>query len=177
MREKLGEPGFALWSYWSSIRAGSLVPYRKDFDPMAIVRHLPIVSLIERAAPMLWPIRLVGTAIVNRSGELTGRNFLELLAPEQRAEQERRLTDLLEHPCGSVGLRTNVRRSGTGYLVRTVTLPLRGSDGKTRMLIATNEEIDRDVLAPKSALGQLRIAERRFIDIGAGKPASFDTAA
>jgi hypothetical protein len=177
MREKLGEPGFALWSYWSSIRAGGLVPYRKDFDPMAIVRQLPIVSLIEREAPMLWPIRLVGTEIVNRSGELRGRNFLDLVAPEQRAEQDRRLSSLIEHPCGSISLRTNVRRSGASYLVRTVTLPLRSPDGRTRMLIATNEEIDRDVLAAKSALGQLRIAERHFIDIGAGKPASFSSAA
>jgi len=144
---------------------------------MAIVRQLPIVSLIEREAPLLWPIRLVGTGIVNRSGELTGRNFLDLLAPAQRAEQDRRLADLLEHPCGSVSLRTNVRRSGTSYVVRTVTLPLRGADGQIRMLIATNEEIDRDVLAPKSALGELRIARRDFIDIGAGKPASFDSAA
>jgi hypothetical protein len=177
MRETLGEPGFALWSYWSSIRAGGLVPHRKDFDPMAIVRQLPIVSLIERQAPMLWPIRLVGTEIVNRSGELTGRNFLDLVTLEQRAEQDRRLADLLEQPCGSISLRTNVRRVGTSYLVRTVTLPLRDADGRVRMLIATNEQIEHDVLAPKSALGQLRIAERRFLDIGAGTPTSLDPAA
>lgn len=177
MREKLGEPGFALWTYWSSIRAGALVPYRRDFDPMAIVRQLPIISLIERVSALQWPIRLVGTEIVNRSGELTGRNLIDLVAPEQRAEQDRLLTDQLEHPCGSVGVRTNVRRSGTGYLVRTVTLPLRRADGKACMLISTNEEVDRDMLAPRSALGQMRIAERRFIDIGAGKPPGLDSVA
>lgn len=177
MQEKLGKPGFALWSYWSSIRNGGLVPYRRDFDPMAIVRQLPVVSLVEREAPQVWIIRLVGTEIVNRSGELTGRNFLDLLAPEQRADQDRRLAELLEHPCGSVSVRSNIRRAGSSYLVRTVTLPLRSNDGKTRMLIATNEEVDRDRLAPKSDLGHLRIAERRFIDIGAGKPESLDSAA
>jgi hypothetical protein len=171
VREKLGEAGFALWTYWSSIRNGDVVPNRRDFDPMAIAKHLPLVSLVERETATVWRIRLVGTQIVNRSGELTGRNYLDLVALQQRQEQARRLAQLVEQPCGSVGVRTNVHSGGWTYLVRSVSLPLRAPDGEIRLLIGTNEEVNRDSRALVAGLGELRIGERDLIDIGAGMPA------
>jgi len=167
--ERFGAPAAALWAYWSRCRGRQLVPHRRDFDPMAIAPHLPLVSLIEREAPMVWRMRLVGTGIVNRSGELTGRNYVDLLLPAQRAALDRRLHALLQQPCGSFSLRYN-HRGGVRYVVRVLALPLHAADGGLRQLITTNEQLPRPELAAAPGLDALEQTESEFLDIGAGLP-------
>jgi hypothetical protein len=173
MHEELGEAGAALWAYWTSLRKEALVPNREAFDPMAIARWLPVVSLLEREGPLTWRIRLVGTEIVRRSGELKGRNYVELLVPEQRAREDRRLSVMVLHPCGSHAIRENRRPSSIGYFVRTVALPLWSTDGSRKFVIATNEEISRDRFPVETGLNEIRI-ERTFLDVGAGLPEPID---
>jgi hypothetical protein len=170
MEETLGEAGKALWSYWTSLRDGALVPAREDFNPMAIARQLPVVSLLELEGPLTWRVRLVGTEIVRRSGDLKGRNYIDLLVPEQREREDRRLATMVDHPCGSHAIRENRRPSSTGYFVRTVALPLWSKDGTRKFVIATNEEINRERLGRETGLNEIRI-ERVFLDVGAGLPA------
>lgn len=136
---------------------------------MAIAAHLPVVSLIERLAPMHWRIRLVGTAIVNRSGELTGHNFIELMLPEQSAEVDRRLNALIEQPCGAFSTRRNIR-SGLDYPVRVLTLPLCAPDGERRLVITTNEELPARNSLPQPGIDALELTGSRFLDIGARVP-------
>ena len=173
MRESLGEAGSALWTYWASIRGSDAVPTREAFDPMAIAKHLPLVSLIEGEGPLVWRIRLVGTEIVRRSGDLKGRNYIDLLVSEQREREDRRLWTMVSHPCGSLAIRENRRPSSIGYFVRTVALPLWSKDGQRPFVIATNEEINRDRFAVETGLHQILI-ERVFLDVGAGVPDPLD---
>jgi hypothetical protein len=51
--DEFGEAGGTLWAYWSSLPRRDLVPFRRDFDPMAIRRALPMVSLMENEATQL----------------------------------------------------------------------------------------------------------------------------
>lgn len=169
MGETLGEAGAALWTYWTSLRGDALVPTRETFNPMAIAKYLPVVSLLEQEAPLTWRIRLVGTEIVRRSGELKGRNYIDLLVAEQRAREDRRLATMVTHPCGSHAIRENRRPSALGYFVRTVALPLRSADGTRNFVIATNEQINRERFGVETGLDEIRI-ERVFLDIGAGLP-------
>jgi hypothetical protein len=173
MEEMLGAAGKALWSYWTSLRGEALVASREDFDPMAIARHLPVVSLLEQEGPLTWRVRLVGTEITRRSGDLKGRNYIDLLVPEQREREDRRLATMVDHPCGSHAIRENRRPSAIGYFVRTVALPLWSKDGTRKFVIATNEEINRDRFGTETGLNEIRI-ERVFLDIGAGIPAQIE---
>jgi hypothetical protein len=118
---------------------------------------------------LTWRVRLVGTEIVRRSGDLKGRNYIDLLVPDQREREDRRLATMVTHPCGSHAIRENRRPSAVGYFVRTVALPLWSKDGQRRFVIATNEEINRDRLGVETGLNEIRI-ERVFLNIGAGLP-------
>jgi hypothetical protein len=172
--EEIGESGAALWTYWTSLARPGLVPYRRDFDPMAIKRVLPVVSLMEMEGPDTWRLRLVGTEICRRAGrDLTGLNYLDLLthAPA-RASQAQRLATMMGHPCGATGDRRNIRSSGLEYRVRILSLPLRDSEGRIRLLVTTNEEIERRhwLGAERDSFEELSPVDSKFVDIGAGTP-------
>jgi hypothetical protein len=168
MNQELGEAGTALWEYWDSLRGTALVPRREAFDPMAIARYLPVVSLLEQEGPLMWRVRLVGE-IVRRSGELKGRNYIELIAPEQHAREDMRLSAMVSQPCGSVAIRENRHPTSISYFVRTIALPLWSAGSTRRFVIATNEEINRARFAVVLGLEEIRI-ERSFLDIGNGLP-------
>lgn len=167
--QHFGAPAAALWDYWTRCRGTELVPDRRTFDPMAIAEHLPIVCLLERDAPMQWRLRVVGTGIVNRSGELTGRNYMDLLVPEQRLDVDRRLNAQLAQPCGSFSTRRNIR-GGVDYLVRVLALPLRTADGVLRQIVTTNEELRGTRGIAERGIDALELTGSEFLDIGAGVP-------
>jgi hypothetical protein len=168
---ELGAAGQALWRYWQGLPRHDLVPSRNDFDPRAIARILPLVSITERLGPGQWRIRLVGTGIVQRAGvELTGMNFLDLIDPALREVEDQRLNLMLNHPCGSSALRGGLRASGLVVRDRTLALPMRDHDGNARLLVSISEDVDAAKLPLESRLTTFRILERRYIDIGAGVP-------
>jgi len=168
---EMGEAGQALWRYWRGLPAQDCVPHRRDFDPMAIARHLPSISITERLGPGEWRIRLAGTGIRERAGvELTGVNFLTLIDPARRDLEERRLELLLAHPCGTATLRAGRRVSGLVVQDRTVALPLRDNEGSVRLLVSSSEDMAADPAALDNRLTGFQILERRYLDLGAGVP-------
>lgn len=171
--DQLGEPGAALWRYWSSLPRDGVVPDRAAFDPMAIARTLPIVSLMEHEGPSTWRVRLAGTSIEARSGRsFTGVNFLDMLAPELRQDVDRRLRRLVEQPCGAVVMRSNLRASGALYAIRTVMLPLHDARRRATLLVATNEQMElASGPRPADKFEALKVFRGQLFDIGAGLPA------
>lgn len=169
---EIGEAGLALWRYWRSLPAQGCVPLRRDFDPMAVARQLPNISITEHAAPGIWRIRLAGTGIGRHAGrELTGTNFLDMVDPAWRAIEDKRLELVLAHPCGSITLRRGRRGSGLTHRDRTLVLPLRDNEGRARLLVATTEIVSPDDPTVDASLTSLQILERRYLDLGAGVPA------
>jgi hypothetical protein len=53
---------------WRTLPQHEYVPMRSSFDPTAVVRILPVISLIERITADEWRARLVGTEIERRWG-------------------------------------------------------------------------------------------------------------
>jgi len=74
----------ALLAYWQAKCPAGGLPGRDDIDASEIPRllpHLVIAEPIDGGAD--WIYRLVGTAVVNRSGhDTTGKRVRELFAPE-----------------------------------------------------------------------------------------------
>ena len=61
--------------YWMSLRGNRRMPTRPEFDPSAIVRYLPYVTLVDVfEAPLRFRYRLIGTGITELAGrDATGK--------------------------------------------------------------------------------------------------------
>lgn len=167
----LGTAARALWSYWWSLPREGSVPNRCDFDPMRIAAHLPVVSINEREPSGSWRVRLAGTGIGQRaSRELTGADYLDLVEPDARVGENRRLVAMLAQPCGVAGVRRGIRASLLQYWISVLALPLRDSKGGVRFLISTNEDLERRKAPEDDPLIRMGPIEGQFVDVGAGVP-------
>lgn len=85
-------PMHALLDYWGRRAEGGAMP-RGALRPEELTALLPHLYLIDRVAPgraarpgLDVRFRLVGTAIAQVEGELTGRRLSELIAPDEHPE-------------------------------------------------------------------------------------------
>ena len=173
MAGRLGPNARQLLDYWASLPARAPVPDRRSFDPMAIARVLPVVSLLERGADSKWRFRLAGTEIERRWGlRLTGASYLEIDFVSRRAAEtmRREFTEIVEFPCGSWSRRAVEFRSGHSASLETLRLPLRAADGSVSLIISCSSELGERIAPDDAPREIIRIAEQRFVDIGAGRP-------
>ncbi|MFZ1990520.1 MAG: PAS domain-containing protein [Alphaproteobacteria bacterium] len=149
---------------------GLTVPPRKTFDPSNARALLPYLSIIEIKEPKLALVRLVGTAIVNRTRiDNTGRNLLDML-PEQSRDWSwghfKRITDT---PCGSTFL-SKEDYADVSLWIEVVSFPLADAEGLPRFILSLSVEVDRQQLALRGSqamqIGELN--SYRYIDIGDG---------
>jgi hypothetical protein len=161
-----------LLAAWSRLPKHEFVPDRQDFDPAAVARLLPAVSIIERVDADEWRLRLIGTAIEHRWGrKLTGCDYLDLVSDSLKDLTRGEFRTVLEHPCGSWSLRHVQLHSGGFLTVETLRLPLRAIDGRVTLILSCSGKTSRELLAPADeACTIATIADQQFIDIGAGVP-------
>ena len=177
--ERLGPIAAELLACWSQLPAQYCVPDRKSFDPMAIARILPVISLLERTGPDEWYFRLVGTEIERRWGrKITGHDCLEIVSPEAAQIMRREFREIVEQPCGSWSRRRVELVSGRLAAIETLRLPLRVSDGTVGQILSCSGELAHmtppGVDPPREII---MITDQEFFDIGAGCPASGAVAA
>lgn len=149
---------------------GQLVPPRAAFQPRlapALLRH---VTIIQREAPSVVRIRLVGTAVTERNKTSgTGENYLDAVTPAFRSIVDFKIQEILAHPCGS----HTVVLEKYGHLRRPteqLSLPFLNKSGVCDILISVSLELERK----PDELETVGISETglpifaRQIDIGAG---------
>lgn len=171
--DRLGPVARELWTAWSRLPTRDFVPARGDFDPMAIVRILPIVSLLERTGPDRWRFRLVGTEIERRWGrKITGSDFTDIVSPQAAEVMRGELGCIVEWPCGSCCQRRVELQSGRLAAFETLRLPLRGTNGQITLVLSCSGELHNSVLEALDPRREIHtITEQQYIDIGAGRPA------
>ena len=149
------------------------VPLREDFDPTAIARILPVVSLIEWTGD-IWRVRLAGTEIERRWGRaLTGIDYREILAASTVAATLHEFETVCDHPCGSWSLRRLELSSGQQMTAEALRLPLRASDGRVRLILGCSGELSGLLLSgPDRPREIVDIEAHQFFDIGGGMPVS-----
>ena len=104
-RRGLSQGGRALWDYWNALPKLGTVPFRSDFDPAAVVRLLPFISIVERRSADDWRIRLAGTDVGRQAGmETTGLNYLDLVDPTLRSTLATILANIVSRPCAYRGI-------------------------------------------------------------------------
>jgi hypothetical protein len=161
--------------HWQYLRGDRLVPRHAEFDPAAVARYLQNLALFEVRSPELTLCRLAGTAFRLTLGfELTGMNVNHLYAPELHRAAGYRFTTIAKQPCAAtveLSLRFSAQQQSPHELIF---LPLEpdGSDIPPTILVAT-AGIDSVLWQNTAILPQLQASPTfRFIDIGAGVPAS-----
>ena len=166
--------GRSFGAYWMCLPKRDFLPDRDQIDLAQLKEILPSFVILQYESPSMIRFRLAGTDEVKRYGfEVTGRNYLDFVPDERKAEALQTFETMLRHPCGSRNLIETVTSSGRNVINEAIGYPMRGSDGRADQLIFQSNDIEgklepyqrRDVVAQHR-----RLRERRFIDIGAGLP-------
>lgn len=161
-----------LWAAWSALPRPNIVPSRVDFDPCEIPGILPVISLIERASPDEWRVRLAGTELERRWARgLSGLSYAEMLSSQAVNVTHCEFEAICRQPCGSWSLRHLELRSGRRLQTETFRLPLRDKHGNVSLIVSCNGELSPDQMRePDQPRAIVTVFEQRFLDIGAGIP-------
>ncbi len=120
-----------LETYWQTLCAGRIMPYRDEIDPRGMCGALQNVFLIERIAPGIARFRLAGQHLVDLVGmDMRGLPFSAMFSPQSRAQMGDTLHALFDEPARIEltldGGRLLLRKQLTA---RLLCLPLRDRDG------------------------------------------------
>lgn len=162
--------------HWLAWRGDRLLPDRADLDLNAIRPLLPRLMLFEMRAPDIIMVRVAGTRLrEDLEVELTGRNYVDLVAPEPRAIRSHRMWSTAHHPCASRLIREHRLNTGRVALAEVVTVPFEAPRAGEPRLLLTHFV----VFGERYEAGEMAAARRfdivdefRFLDIGAGVPAT-----
>lgn len=158
-----------------SLPKRDFLPDRDQIDLQQLKDILSSFVILQYESPSMVRFRLAGTDEVRRYGfEVTGRNYLDFVPDERRAQAVQTFEIMLRHPCGARNLIETVTSSGRIVLNEAIGYPVRGSDGRADQLLFQSNDIEgrlkpherRDMVVEHR-----KLRERRFIDIGAGLPA------
>ncbi len=170
----LGSVAKELLAAWALLPKHECVPDRQSFDPMAVGRILPVITLLQRVGDEEWRFRLVGTEVDKRWGRpLTGLKCIEIAAPEVAAIIRREFGEVVRQPCGSWSVRRVAFDSGRRATLETLRLPLRAKDGSVSLILGSSGELPaRAAHALDRSSSIVTIVQQQFFDIGAGVPVS-----
>jgi len=170
LSDQFGSAAKHLFGAWSLLPKHEHVPYRQSFDPMMVVRILPVITLLQRVGDKEWRFRLAGTEVDRRWGRpLTGIDPLEIVAPEVAPNIRREFGEVVRQPCGSWSVRRVTIGSGRWADIETLRLPLRAKDGSVSLIIGTSGELcDRHAYQGDLHRSITAVEQQWFFDIGAG---------
>ncbi|MFZ3035586.1 MAG: PAS domain-containing protein [Parvibaculum sp.] len=158
------------FGYWDSLPKENFVPDRKDFDPLAIHRLMPFVSILEVVSPDRVEMRLIGTDLVQRMGyDPTGQNYLDSFEPEVRAQYLDILNTQIDHPCGRRSTLRTREKSGILSSVEVLALPMSHARSGHPLLVSCFANTQSIGFNPGEREVQ-GLDDIIWIDIGAGVP-------
>ena len=124
-----------VFRYWRAQRRGRRLPARRDIDPLAMKKNLPLISLIDVTNP--HPVndpeafrqRLAGTELYAAYGEeITGKTISEIYMADQAQYWAQELSLVVETKKPNVGLHSLAWRGSKDMALFWIRLPL-ASDG------------------------------------------------
>jgi hypothetical protein len=168
--DHFGSAARHLFGAWTLLPKHEHVPYRHSFDPMTVVRILPVITLLQLVGDKEWRFRLVGTEVDRRwRRPLTGVDPLEIVAPEVALTISREFGEVVRQPCGSWSVRRVTIGSRRWADIETLRLPLRAKDGSVSLIIGTSGELcDRHAHQDDLHRSITTVEQQWFFDIGAG---------
>ncbi len=127
-------------------QSASLVPPRKLFSPAEARSFLPYVSIVEARTTDSYLVRLMGTALVNRThSNPTGRTMMETMPEDHWETAKAGFRQMLETPCGATYI-LNEGYDRAPIPVEILSLPFSNASGVPALIISVSVEIDRQQL-------------------------------
>lgn len=171
--EPLTQPSRRFLAIWHGWRRGRLLPQRRDLNTNGLGDLLPRCFLLEIRSRENITICFAGSQIREWLGtELSGRNYLDLTEPENRARRAALLFAEVAQPCAAV-IYYWLQDAEHGIVpVELVSAPLLADDAaQAPLVLACASPLTKPKTA--EAIEPASYAEGdglRFIDIGAGTP-------
>jgi hypothetical protein len=162
-----------LATHWLDAARDQLVARRSDLDPSMMKATLPSVVIHEMQDDGDFVIRLAGTSLRDIYGyDLTGRSYLDFVAPDRREQAGLRLRRFVSHPCGLFTVLVAPVKDEVVRSFESLGLPLVGWGGELNGAIYTSVEIEPEALrlGPDSQVCYLVAESPTYFDIGAGVP-------
>ncbi|MFT3809300.1 MAG: PAS domain-containing protein [Micropepsaceae bacterium] len=144
-----------VYEYWLRLKRGEEIPARCDFSPAAIVRRLPMVSLIDVGlCARRFRFRLAGTGLRQVFGEeLTGRYLNDIAFGEQAAFWREIYDGIADDAAPAQGYTKLAWREKPAVLQAWLRLPLAGPDGRVTTILGYDRflPMERMTARPRAA--------------------------
>lgn len=160
--------------HWTSLPKRGFVPHRCDFRPENLGGAMTHMVIHELLSPTDIRLRLVGSAIARAYDEdITGRNYLDMVAPERRGAASRPFFLACGHPCGMYTRMRSVAWRGLLLGRESLGFPMRDDTGVRWFYSCSTTESDLEPDFDFDNTGSAAVTgvlDRVFLDIGAGVP-------
>lgn len=163
----------ALFKYWGSLPRIDGTPDASAFNPAAVKRMLPGMTILALNGPDQISHRLVGTEVTSQLDfELTGANLLDFVPPETRLQCSRDMHEVGYRPCGWQARHVTRFTSGRMSYVHTLYLPMHAPTGQPPRIIGmhnAHETAGFNIGSEDTVFGS-KFERMIWIDIGFGVP-------
>ncbi len=142
-----------VFRYWKAQRRAGRLPARRDIDPLAMKKNLPLISLIDVTNP--HPVndpnafrqRLAGTELYTAYGEeITGKTIRDIYTPDQALYWAQELSFVVETKKPNVGMHSLAWRGSKEMALFWIRLPL-ATDG-----VHVDMILGHDIIIGKTAV-------------------------
>ena len=173
----LGERCVAFWTYWNGLPKHNHVPHLSDYFDHVPPQLQPYVVMMDLYSADKMSMRLMGTAMTEYLGEMTGSSAESLYSGETRKIAIAKAWTALNHPCGYIASRTLRSANGALFISNGVVLPIRteSSDRLTVVSYAELPAVSYGVAREDQIEAVQSFAQHTWLDIGAGEPAKNNT--
>lgn len=163
----------AFLSAWLQWRGERPLPVRADVRPEQLGPALSALSVLEVVAPDEIVVRLVSSEAEAFWGvPIKGRNYVDLVRPEDRPERIERHQRLINTPCGALTATQLVSERRLVASVRAVILPVAAEAGATPTFLYIATDFDRERQLARTTTHAAPLAGGfEHVDIGFGVPA------
>lgn len=171
---RLGPAFLEFWKYWDSLKKTNHVPQLSDYLDRAPTTLQPNVVAMDLHAEDGLRVRLLGTAIADVIGEMTGSAARTLYNNQTRSTAIHMARTAMDHPCGYVAKRMLMSKQRHLFETFGLVLPVhtQTSDSDLGTVISYTELPSKTSgLAQDDQIEAVQdLADRQWIDIGAGVP-------
>ncbi|MEQ8508597.1 MAG: hypothetical protein RIF37_07575 [Rhodospirillaceae bacterium] len=169
----LGARCVAFWTYWNSLPKHHYVPHLSDYFDHVPPLLQPYVVMMDLQSADKMTMRLMGTAMTEYLGEMTGSSAESLYSGETRKIAIAKAWTALNHPCGYLASRTLRSANGQLFMSNGIVLPIRteSPDSLTVVSFAELPPVSTGVAREDQIEAVQGFAQHTWLDIGAGTPA------
>lgn len=169
---ELGRACEAFWQYWNNLSKVNQVPHIKDYFDHAPPALQPYVVMMDLQSAEEMSVRLMGTAIAEALGELTGSSADILYSGQTREIAIGKAWRAVHHPCGYIAKRKLRSKNNRLFNTTGLVLPIHTDTAGCKTIVSYNDLPNSDAgFASDDQIETVQdFSDHQWLDIGAGTP-------